>query len=70
MGGEGGPTGTSLEGAWFDGWTAEPAVGEFVVGWRFAGGFGVVAGGVLVGVVGVEFFAVHVGVGADAASLY
>lgn len=40
-----------------------------MVGWWFAGGFG---GGVVVvvGVVGVEFFAVHVGVGADAASLF
>ncbi len=66
MGGEGSAAGTSLVGAWFNGWTAEPAVGEFVVGWWFAGGFG---GGVVVGVVGVEFFAVHVGVGADAASL-
>jgi len=77
MRGEGGTSRTSLVGAWFDGWTAEPAVGEFVIGWWFTGGFGMVGGGgggvgivVMIGVVGVEFFAVHVGMGADAASLH
>ena len=72
MGGEGGPTRTSLVRTGFDGRTTEPTVGEFMVGWWLLRGFVVGGGGVVVGgdVVGVEFFAVHVGMGADAASLY
>jgi len=69
VGGEGGAAWTSFVGAWFDCRAAEPTVGEFVVGWWFAADFvvgGVVGGGVAV----VEFFAVHVGVGADATSLH
>jgi hypothetical protein len=71
MGGEGGPTRTSFVRTGFDGWTTEPTVGEFMVGWWLLRGFVVGGGGVVVGgdVVGVKLFAVHVGMGADAASL-